>query len=127
MESGEVVVEGDESRECYDRRTDKVEPEANIVQNVCGEINADVSGHVDFLAFLRRLLYGKNQNSHTLRQLIFAIRFARKTAKICRTSSASALYLRTYTLQEIFVEPGGTGKSGVWNRISCLTFMALLQ
>ena len=81
MESGEVVVEGDGRRECYDRRTDKVEPETNIVQNVCGEINV---------------------------------------------SAASALYLRTYTLQGIFVEPGGTGKSGVWNRISCLTFMALL-
>ena len=87
---------------------------------------SNTRGHVDFLIFLRRLLYGKNQNSHTLRQLIYAIRFARKTAKICRTPAASALYLRTYTLQEIFVEPGGTGKSGVWNRISCLTFMALL-
>ena len=32
-------------------------------------------------------------------------------------SAASAFYLRTYTRQRIFVEPGGTGKSGVWNRM----------
>ena len=59
-------------------------------------------------------------------QGIFDLFNCKTPAKICRTPAASALYLRTYTLQEIFVEPGGTGKSGVWNRISCLTFMALL-
>ena len=32
-------------------------------------------------------------------------------------SAASAFYLRTYTRHRIFVEPGGTGKSGVWNRM----------
>ena len=43
-------------------------------------------GHADFLVLLRRLLYGENQNSLTLRQLIFAIRYARK---ICGNPAVS--------------------------------------
>ena len=43
-------------------------------------------GHADFLVLLRRLLYDENQNSLTLRQLIFAIRYARK---ICGNPAVS--------------------------------------
>ena len=47
-----------------------------------------------FSVLLRRLLYDKNHKlgPSGLRQMIFAIRYARKTAKICQTSAAAGFF-----------------------------------
>ena len=47
-----------------------------------------------FPVLLRRLLYGKNHKlgPSGLRQMIFAIRYARKTVKICQTSAAAGFF-----------------------------------
>ena len=47
-----------------------------------------------FSVLLRRLLYGQNHKlgPSGLRQMIFAIRYARKTAKICQTSAAAGFF-----------------------------------
>ena len=50
-----------------------------------------------FSVLLRRLLYDKNHKlgPSGLRQMIFAIRYARKTVKICQTSAAAGFFLCT--------------------------------
>ena len=50
-----------------------------------------------FPVLLRCLLYDKNHKlgPSGLRQMIFAIRYARKTAKICQTSAAADFFLCT--------------------------------
>ena len=47
-----------------------------------------------FPVLLRRLLYDKNHKlgPSGLRQMIFAIRYARKTVKICQTSAAAGFF-----------------------------------
>src|SRR5699024_3233821 len=47
-----------------------------------------------FSVLLRRLLYDKNHklSPSGLRQMIFAIRYARKTVKICQTSAAAGFF-----------------------------------
>ena len=49
-----------------------------------------------FSVLLRRLLYDKNHKlgPSGLRQMIFAIRYARKTVKICQTSAAAGFFPR---------------------------------
>ena len=55
-----------------------------------------------FTVLLRRLLYDKNHKlvPSVLRQMIFAIRYARKTVEICQISAA-AVFLR-YT-PDVFI------------------------
>ena len=50
-----------------------------------------------FLVLLRRLLYDKNHKlvPSVLRQMIFAIRYARKTVEICQISAAAVFFFHT--------------------------------
>ena len=57
-----------------------------------------------FPVLLRRLLYGKNHKlgPSGLRQMIFAIRYARKTVKICQTSASAGFFPR-YSMPVFFL------------------------
>ena len=50
-----------------------------------------------FLVLLRRLLYDKNHKlvPSVLKQMIFVIRYARKTVKICQISAAVVFFFHT--------------------------------
>ena len=70
----------------------------NLVKlSLYGGVRGKKPAAADMLIFpvlLRRLLYDKNHKlgPSGLRQMIFAIRYARKTVKICQTSAAAGFF-----------------------------------
>ena len=73
----------------------------NLVKlSLYGGVRGKKPAAADMLIFsvlLRRLLYDKNHKlgPSGLRQMIFAIRYARKTVKICQTSAAAGFFPTT--------------------------------
>ena len=67
--------------------------ELSLYGGVCGKKPA-AADMLIFSVLLRSLLYDKNHKlgPSGLRQMIFAIRYARKTVKICQTSAAAGFF-----------------------------------